>query len=180
MNGAKNFKELIVWQKAHAFVVGVYKLTDNFPKSDVYGLTSQFRRAAISIAANIADGFKKFGKQDKIRFLNIAQGSVEECRYYLILANDLNYGFSVELEVLIEEVSKLLASYSNKIQVDRIQNSEYKKQTLKKFCFLCSEFLRTKEIINEFWILPWLFCPRNSKRIWYVYACSLQCVQHST
>lgn len=96
MDGAKSFKDLIVWQKAHEFVLGVYKLTDTFPKSEIYCLTSQFRRAAISIAANIAEGFKKFGKQDKIRFLNIAQGSAEECKYYLILAKDLGYGFSNE------------------------------------------------------------------------------------
>ncbi len=130
MDGAKSFKDLIVWQKAHEFVLGVYKLTDTFPKSEIYCLTSQFRRAAISIAANIAEGFKKFGKQDKIRFLNIAQGSAEECKYYLILAKDLGYGFSNELEKLIEEVSKLLASYSNKIQEDKVLNSEYRKTTI--------------------------------------------------
>ncbi len=130
MDGAKSFKDLIVWQKAHEFVLGVYKLTDTFPKSEIYCLTSQFRRAAISIAANIAEGFKKFGKQDKIRFLNIAQGSAEECKYYIILANDLGYGFSNELEKLIEEVSKLLASYSNKIQEDKVLNSEYRKTTI--------------------------------------------------
>ncbi|RJP62135.1 MAG: four helix bundle protein [Ignavibacteriales bacterium] len=130
MDGAKSFKDLIVWQKAHEFVLGVYKLTDSFPKSEIYCLTSQFRRAAISIAANIAEGFKKFGQQDKIRFLNIAQGSAEECKYYLILAKDLSYGFSNELEKLIEEVSKLLASYSNKIQEDKVLNSEYRKTTI--------------------------------------------------
>jgi len=130
MDGAKSFKDLIVWQKAHEFVLGVYKLTDTFPKSEIYCLMSQFRRAAISIAANIAEGFKKFGKQDKIRFLNIAQGSAEECKYYLILAKDLGYGFSNELEKLIEEVSKLLASYSNKIQEDKVLNSEYRKTTI--------------------------------------------------
>jgi len=132
MSVAKNFRELIVWQKAHDFVLGIYKLSDNFPQREIYCLTSQFRRAAISIAANIAEGFKKFGKQDKIRFLNIAQGSVEECRYYLILAKDLGYGFSNELEVLIEEVSKLLASYSKKIQEEKVLNSEYRKTKERK------------------------------------------------
>lgn len=132
MSGAKNFKELIVWQKAHEFVIGIYRLTDSFPKSEMYCLTSQFRRSAISIAANIAEGFKKFGKQDKIRFLNIAQGSVEECRYYLILAKDLGYGFSIELEELIEEVSKLLASYSKKIQEEKVFNSEHRKTEERK------------------------------------------------
>ncbi|WP_416212204.1 four helix bundle protein [Nostoc sp. DedSLP03] len=70
----------------------VYQFTGQFPKSEIYGLTSQFRRAAISIAANIAEGFKKKGAADKVRFLNIAQGSLEECRYYLILSKDLDYG----------------------------------------------------------------------------------------
>jgi len=76
---AKSFKDLIVWQKAHRFVLEVYEATKNFPKNEIYGLTSQFRRAAVSIAANIAEGFKKRGKRDKINYLNIAQGSLEEC-----------------------------------------------------------------------------------------------------
>ena len=84
-------------------------------KSEIYGLTSQFRRAAISIPANIAEGFKKKGLSDKAKFMNIAQGSLEECRYYLILSNDLKYGDMSELMLLLEEVSKLLTSYSNSI-----------------------------------------------------------------
>jgi four helix bundle protein len=86
---AKSFKDLIVWQKAHEFVLSVYQLTGSFPKDELYGLTSQFRRAAVSIPANISEGFKKKGNPDKVRFMNIAQGSLEECRYYLILSNDL-------------------------------------------------------------------------------------------
>ena len=89
---AKSFEQLIVWQKVHRFVLGVYRFTEKFPHSETYGLTSQLRRAAVSIPANIAEGFKKRGRADKVRFLNIAQGSLEECRYYLILAKDLNYG----------------------------------------------------------------------------------------
>ena len=88
---AKSFQDLIVWQKAHQFVLLVYELSKDFPKSEVYGLTSQLRRAAVSIAANIAEGFKKRSLTDKLRFLNIAQGSLEECRYYLILVEDLQY-----------------------------------------------------------------------------------------
>ncbi|MBD2168896.1 four helix bundle protein [Tolypothrix sp. FACHB-123] len=78
---ARTFQDLIVWKKAHQFVLAVYKLTSQFPKSEIYGLSSQFRRAAISIPANIAEGFKKKGTADKVRFMNIAQGSLEECRY---------------------------------------------------------------------------------------------------
>ena len=112
---AKSFEDLIVWQKAHQFVLAVYRFTDSFPKSELYGLTSQLRRAAVSIAANIAEGFKKNGKIDKARFMNTSQGSVEECRYYLILAEDLRYGNDQELKALLEEVSKLLTSYRSAI-----------------------------------------------------------------
>jgi four helix bundle protein len=115
MNAAKTFKDLIVWQKAHLFVLGVYRLTNGFPKSELYGLTQQFRRAAVSIAANIAEGFRKRTKADKARFMNIAQGSLEESRYYLILAGDLGYGEMEAVIFQLEEVSKLLDSYSRAI-----------------------------------------------------------------
>ncbi|MHB1405628.1 MAG: four helix bundle protein [Desulfitobacteriaceae bacterium] len=81
----------MVWQKAHLLVLSVYRISRAFSKYEIYGLSSQFRRAAVSIVANIAEGFRKRSKADKFRFLNIAQGSVEECRYYLILTNDLGY-----------------------------------------------------------------------------------------
>ncbi len=112
---AKSFEDLIVWQKAHRFVLAVYEFTSSFPKHEMYGLVSQLRRAAVSIAANIAEGFKKRGRADKVRFMNIAQGSVEECRYYLILSADLHYGDSSELKVLLDEVAKMLYSYSQRI-----------------------------------------------------------------
>ena len=111
----QKFQELIVWQKAHQFVLGVYNYSKSFPKEEVYGLTSQFKRAAISIAANIAEGYKKKGKADKARFMNIAQGSLEECQYYLILAGDLGYGENILLSNLLNEVSKMLESYRHKI-----------------------------------------------------------------
>jgi four helix bundle protein len=113
---AQNFQDLIVWQKAHQFVLSVYRLSKSFPREELYGLTSQFRRAAISVPANIAEGFKKRGKADKARFLNIAEGSLEECRYYLILTEDLGYGNSMELRSQLEVVSKLLGSYSAAIR----------------------------------------------------------------
>ncbi|MBU0967254.1 MAG: four helix bundle protein [Proteobacteria bacterium] len=108
---AKRFQDLIVWQKAHEFVLSLYAYSGAFPQSELYGLTSQARRAAVSIPANIAEGFKKRTKPDKVRFLNIAQGSLEECRYYLILANDLGYGETKKLAELLEEISKLLDAY---------------------------------------------------------------------
>ena len=112
---ARRFEDLVVWQKAHQFVLAVYRLTQSFPKSEIYGLSSQFRRASVSIAANIAEGFSKQGHKDKIRFLNIAQGSLEECRYYLILAKDLEYGDISGLLPQIQEVSKLLYGYMRAI-----------------------------------------------------------------
>lgn len=89
---AQKFEDVEIWKKSHAFVLKIYRLTENFPKHELFGLTSQLRRAAVSVPANFAEGFKKIGKPDKLRFYNIAQGSLEECRYYLILTQDLNYG----------------------------------------------------------------------------------------
>ena len=112
---AKEFRELIVWQKAHEFVLSVYRHSESYPKSELYGLTSQMRRAAVSIPANIAEGFKKKTLPDKARYLNIAQGSLEECRYYLILAKDLGYGDTSNLMLQLEETSKLLEAYLSSI-----------------------------------------------------------------
>ena len=115
-NTSTSFKDLLVWQKAHEFVLAVYKSTESFPLSEQYGLTSQFRRASVSISANIVEGYKKKGQKDKLRFFNIAQGSLEECRYYIILANDLKYiNNEDELNDKIKEVSKMLNSYCRTI-----------------------------------------------------------------
>ena len=119
MEKAKSFTDLIIWQKAHEFVLSIYKLTSDFPKNETYGLASQFRRAAVSIAANIAEGFVKKSKADKLRFYNIAQGSIQECKYYLILSKDLNYTKDNNLMELLDEVAKVLQSYINSI------NSKY-------------------------------------------------------
>lgn len=113
---AKDFRDLRVWQQAHEFVLGVYKLSEGFPKAETYGLTAQLRRAAVSVPANIAEGFRRRGKADKVRVLNIAHGSLEECRYYSILAKDLGYGpKSDDRTQQVEDVSKMLTVYSNRI-----------------------------------------------------------------
>ena len=112
---AETFEDLIVWQKAHGFVIGIYRFTSEFPKSEAYGLTQQMRRAAVSIPANIAEGFKRSGRQDKARFMNIAAASLEECRYFLILATDLNHGNTTILAMLGDEVGRLLHAYSRAI-----------------------------------------------------------------
>ncbi len=108
---AKSFRDLVVWQKAHQLALGVYRMAKSFPKEELYGSTSQVKRSSVSVAANIAEGFKKKGKADKLRFFNIAQGSLSETEYYLILAKDLEY---CNTDLLIEsavEVGRLLESY---------------------------------------------------------------------
>lgn len=118
----QSFKEVIAWQKAHQFVISIYKACAHFPSYEKYGLCSQFQRAAVSIAANIAEGYRKNGMADKLKFLNIAQGSLEECRYYIILARDLEYINNEkynELNQEIEETSKLINAYYRGIK-DRI------------------------------------------------------------
>ena len=125
---SNTFKDLIVWQKAHALVLLVYKLSGKFPHIERFGLCSQFQRAAVSIPANIAEGYKKLSKADKLRFINISQGSLEECRYYDILSKDLAY-ISIDdycqLNALVEDVSRLLNAYGRKIKessfVDEVQ-----------------------------------------------------------
>ena len=112
---AHEFRDLIVWQKAHQFVLKVYKYSEAFPRAETYGLTSQLRRAAISVPANIAEGFRRRGRADKVRMLNIAQGSLEECRYYLILAEDLNFGLSQDLMQHADEVGRMLTAYTKAI-----------------------------------------------------------------
>jgi four helix bundle protein len=119
-NPAKTFKDLIVWQKAHRFVLATYALTASFPRCEIYCLTSQMRRAAISIPANIAEGFTRRGAADKIRFLNISHGSLEECRHYMILAQDLVYGATSDMESLLEQISKLLFAYASGIELNHL------------------------------------------------------------
>ena len=109
---AKSFRDLIVWRKAHELALAVYRFTGSFPRQETYGLSSQMRRAAVSIPANIAEGFRKRSRADKARFMNTAEASLEESRYYLILAQDLGYGETGKLMTALEEVSRLLNAYA--------------------------------------------------------------------
>lgn len=109
---ARTFQDLLVWEKAQQLVLEVYALTAAFPKQETYGLALQMRRAAVSIPANIAEGFRRRSKADKARFMNMAEGSAEECRYFLILAKDLGYSDTGKLSAILEEVSRLLAAYA--------------------------------------------------------------------
>src|SRR5579864_2091801 len=111
---AQSFRDLIVWQRAHEFVLRAYELTKQFPREEQYCLTPQLRRAAISIPANIAEGFKKRRIPDKNRLFNVSQGSLEECRY-LILGDDLGYGDCTALEPVLEETSRLLVAYAKAV-----------------------------------------------------------------
>jgi four helix bundle protein len=121
---ARTFRDLTVWRKGHEFVLGVYGFTAGFPKQETYGLCSQMRRAAVSVPANIAEGFRKRGRADKVRFMNSAEGPLEESRYYLILAQDLGYGNTGKLMALLEEVSRLLNAYSKAIQAAVASHSD--------------------------------------------------------
>jgi four helix bundle protein len=87
----QSFEQLAVWTKAHALVLDVYVCTGQLPDREKFGLISQMRRAAVSVPANIAEGFKRRGYREKARFYNIAQASLEELRYYFILCRDLRY-----------------------------------------------------------------------------------------
>ena len=104
---SNSFTEIKAWQFAHQFVIDVYKYAREFPDSERFGLCSQFQRAAVSIAANIAEGYKKLSKADKLRFFNISQGSLEECRYYVILSRDLGYIDNDTFDSLNEEIEKV-------------------------------------------------------------------------
>ena len=123
------FQRVIAWQKAHDFVLSVYSITRQFPDDERFGLTSQFRRAAVSIEANIAEGYKKLSKTDKLRFFNIAQGSLEECRDYIILSLDLNYITEQDYNLLCKQseyTSRMLNSYCEGI----INNNALKNDTI--------------------------------------------------
>ena len=91
MGKITHFQQLEVWREAHKLVLSVYQATNEFPSDERFGLISQMRRAAISVPANIAEGFKRRGIQEKIRFYNISEGSLEELKYFFILSKDLGY-----------------------------------------------------------------------------------------
>ena len=116
------FKDLIVWQKSHQLVLKIYELTKLFPREEIYGLTSQIRRAAYSIPSNIVEGKKKKTIPHQLSFINIAEGSLEEVKYFLILSKDLNYIEENKFNELIkdaEEIGKLINGYEKFIKNDK-------------------------------------------------------------
>lgn len=105
------FEQLEVWQVAHQLVLEVYQTTARFPAEEKFGLVSQMRRAAVSVPANIAEGFKRHGAGDKARFYNIAQSSLEEARYYFILSRDLGYALDYDtLTAHADSIGKMLTN----------------------------------------------------------------------
>jgi four helix bundle protein len=115
----KGFRKLIVWQRAHGLVLQVYTITEKFPKSEVFGLISQMRRCAVSVSANIAEGYASGAQGQFGRYLKIAQGSLAELEYYFILVHDLGYLSAeayAEAEQLRAEVGYLLHRLIQKVQ----------------------------------------------------------------
>jgi four helix bundle protein len=111
------YKTLIVWQKANELALKIYKLTENFPKKETFGITSQIRRAALSVPVNIVEGYGRRSKTELSRFIDISRGSLAETEYLLEFSNELGYiKTSIsEIEKLIEEVSKLLWGFQQKL-----------------------------------------------------------------
>ena len=127
MAATSSFVDLRMWKQAHCFVLEMYKLTTAYPKHELFGLVSQFRRASVSIPANIAEGYKRLSKTEKLRFFNIAQSSLEECRYYIILSKDLKYIDENQFVILnnqLEETSKSLNNYCEKLLIDLKNNGK--------------------------------------------------------
>ena len=111
MSKIKSFTEITAWKKSHELILYVYKITNDYPKEELYGLTSQSRRASASVPANIVEGFRRKDLKDSVRFYNIAEASLDELKYHLILAKDLKYMSKDRYEFInkkIEETSKTL------------------------------------------------------------------------
>lgn len=115
----KNFRDLKVWERAHAFMLTLYRSTNAFPREEVYGLTSQIRRAAVSVQSNIVEGCGREGDRELARFCQIAMGSASEAEYQLLLAHDLGYMESKEYQELNQqlcEVKRMLNGFIQKLK----------------------------------------------------------------
>jgi four helix bundle protein len=114
-----SFKDLVVWQRAIQLSLSIYKLTSSFPDSERYGLTNQLRRASVSVASNIAEGYGKLSRGEYLFFLGHARGSNFELQTQLVIANGLGFGNASarrEVEGLSEEVSRMLVAIMNKLR----------------------------------------------------------------
>ena len=118
----KNFRDLVVWGKTHHMSLATYRLTGSFPRQETYGLTSQIRRCAVSIGANIAEGCGKRGNGEFQRFLNIANGSASELEYHFLLSHDLGFMNDVDYQRLhnsVTEIKRMLSSLIRKVEAER-------------------------------------------------------------
>lgn len=112
-----SFRQLDVWKKAHELVLDVYRLTSVFPNEEKFGLVSQMRRAAVSVPASIAEGYKHRSGKEKIRFYNIAEASLEELRYYFILCDDLSLlNNGIFMDEKVDAVARMLNALIRKIE----------------------------------------------------------------
>lgn len=114
-----SFRHLIVWQKAHALTLELYRVTKAFPQDEKFGIVSQLRRSASSIATNIVEGHKRNGRKDFLHFLNLADASLEETKYHLILSRDLDYLSGSDYQKLnlkCEEVGRILCGFQKSLK----------------------------------------------------------------
>lgn len=114
----ESFDKLLVWQRAHSLVLKIYEVTNSFPKEEIWGLTSQIRRSAVSVPSNIVEGKARGSRKDFKRFLLIARGSLEEVKYQSLLAKELKYMNDEQYEeitVMIEDVGRLLGGMIRKV-----------------------------------------------------------------
>ncbi len=123
MSSIKSYKDLIIWQKGLEIVSNVYKLVEGFPKDELYALTSQMKRASISIPSNIAEGYGRSSTQSYISFINISRGSLFELETQLIIANELKFVknqdlYNTIIEQILEE-SKMINSFINKLELSK-------------------------------------------------------------
>ena len=117
----RDFRKIQVWERAHHFTLKIYKITSPFPKDELYGLTSQMRRSAASIPANIAEGCGRDTQAELARFVHIAGGSASELEYHLILAHDLGYindELYPKLNSEINEIKRMLNGFEKAVQAN--------------------------------------------------------------
>ncbi len=117
-NSVKTFRDLVVWQKAHELVLEIYKASKSFPDDERFGLVSQIRRSASSIPTNIVEGYKKKGNKEFLRYLNIADCSLEETKYHLLLSKDLHFleeGEFTRLLSLCDGIGRMLSGLQRRL-----------------------------------------------------------------
>lgn len=129
MSTIKSFEELVIWQEARKFTNNIYKLTKNFPKEELYGLTSQMRRAAVSVMSNIAEGFDRRTTKEFISFLIIARASVSEVQNDLYISLDLNYINTENFQINYEYAQKIAKLINGLITYLKSQTESYTKTT---------------------------------------------------